>query len=202
MGRALNMSSSTKILRIDNSAWTSTSESSLFRLSWLRIPFHSWMCGLKLTKRIPTTTLHHHNSAQAVPAVPTVHAPVPGRVPSPWPAGSGMETRTGGAAAWYGAVFTPPLAATSRFCHRFPAMALGAGAYLASTSTSSTCTANKGGRGEENRAPSRPRVRDVWKHSSMEEIQYARTCHPRNRPCVAAEWDHQQRGAPWSTPPF
>jgi hypothetical protein len=34
----------------------STFESSLFPRSWLRIPFHSLMCGLWPTTRIPTTT--------------------------------------------------------------------------------------------------------------------------------------------------
>jgi hypothetical protein len=56
----------------------STYSSSLTPLSWLRIPFHSWMCGIYPTIRIPTTTSPTHNTHTTTP----VHSWTCGFLPS------------------------------------------------------------------------------------------------------------------------
>ena len=64
---------------------------SRFPLSWLRIPFHSWMWGIEPTTRIPTTTRtlsstttkhHPHRHAPRLGSLPRLPQPGPSSPPS------------------------------------------------------------------------------------------------------------------------
>jgi hypothetical protein len=82
---------------------SSTFESSLFPLSWLRIPFHSWMCGFQPTTIPPHThnTHTHIASAHCACCVPATCTPYSRTVPglqaggSQLPRGRTSPTRDG-----------------------------------------------------------------------------------------------------------